>query len=394
MSTPTPEQIATVKVNVNNLMDLTNFVHQYAIDKINNAYLLQSQPQNDAGQAWADALIGGSIWVLGDFGFPGANFCAGILSGVFDMYTTNTPPNLQGAFAAIWQRFDATFLQANTDLSAIYGDPVSHWNDTFTGVDNNPYLVSDLAFASMPGKDEPTFVSAAEGILTAFDYNLWKETLKAGWYQWEGDTDPMLFSDEDQNWDAAGWGRSFVQQHPAYYIKWKWTDNHSSSCCSEEKGWDIWEIWLGQHAGPFTDAAAPQNLCDYLFKDDGGGTVVNPSAITTRADVFSNFGLTCKTYFVNTGGGGGPMLSTRRALVDFKHRPGKTFQELLEQEPRPALEAKVQKAAEDPQVAYELQKRPRETLFKILGLKIPDHISVNVIAEKPDQFFFVLPKVK
>jgi len=387
MSSPTPDQIATVKLNVNNLMDLTNFVHQYAIDKINNAYLLQSQPQDDTGQAWADALIGGAIWVLGDFGFPGSNLCAGLLSGVFDMYTTNTPPNLQGAFAAIWQRFDATFLQANTDLSAIYGDPAGHWNDTFKGVDGNSYLVSDLANAQMPGKDEPTFVAAAEGILTKFDYNLWQQTLKAGWYQWEGDTDPMLFSDENQNWDAAGWGRSFVQQHPAYYIKWEWTDNHSSSCCSEEKGWDIWEIWLGQNAGPFTDAAAPKNLCDYLFQDDGGGTIVNPAAITTRADVFSNFGLKCKSYFVNTGGGVAD-------AVPFQDRPGKSFQELLGTSSRAELEALVQKAAEDPAVAYELQRRPRETLFKLIGLKVPDHIGVQVLAEKPDQFYLVLPKVK
>lgn len=130
---PTPDQIAIVKTNVNNLIDLTNFVHGYAIDKINNAYDLQSQPQNDTGQAWADALIGGAIWVIGDIGFPGASFAAGILSGVFDMYTTNTPPNLQGAFAAIWQRFDATFLQANTDLTAIWTDPVSNWDKTYKG---------------------------------------------------------------------------------------------------------------------------------------------------------------------------------------------------------------------------------------------------------------------
>jgi len=389
MSDPTPEQIVIVKNNVNNMLDLTNFVHSYAIDKINNAYLLQSQPQDDAGQAWADALISGSFWILGDIGFPGANFAAGILSGVFDMYTTNTPPNLQGAFAAIWQRFDATFLQANTDLTAIWTDPVGNWDKTFTGTDGKSYLVSDLVNATVPSKDESAFVASAQAILTKFDYNLWQETLKAGWYQWEGSDDPMLFP-EDQSWDPAAWGRSFVQQHPAYYITWAWYDNHSSSCCSESKGWNMREIWLGQNAGAFTDAAAPKNLCDYLFQDDGGGTIVNPAAITTRADVFSNFGLKCKTYWVNSGGG----ITSGMATEAFEDRPGQTLQELLAKTSRQDLEKQIQvKAAASPAFAYELQRRPKQALLNAIGLKIPDHISVKVMAEKPDEFFVVLPKV-
>lgn len=80
--------------------------------------------------------------------------------------------------------------------------------------------------------------------------------------------------------------------------------------------------------------------------------------------------------------------------VPFQDRPGKSFQELLGTSSRAELEALVQKAAEDPAVAYELQRRPRETLFKLIGLKVPDHIGVQVLAEKPDQFYLVLPKVK
>jgi hypothetical protein len=389
MSAPTKQQIDTVCQNVANLMDLTNFVHSYAIDKINNAYLLQSQPQNDNGQAWADALIGGAIWGIGDAGFPGASFCAGILSGVFTMYTTNTPPNLQGTFADIWQRFDQTFLQAHTDLATIYSAPLAHWNDTYTGIDGNSYKVSDLTQAAMPGNHTSGFDSAADSILKAFDYNLWKQTLAAAWYQWEGSNDPMLFQG-DQSWDAAGWARDFCNIHPAYYIKWQWYDNHASSCCSEAHGYNIWEIWLGQNAGTFSDAAAPQNLCDYLFKDDGGGTIVRPSALTTRADVFSNFGLTQKTFYVNDPSGAA---MTPRAYVEFKNRPGKTFEELLQHTSRADLEAQVRKAAADPAVAYELQRRPKQTLLKLINLKVPDHIQVEVIAEKPDHFYFVLPKV-
>lgn len=305
------------------------------------------------------------------------------------MYTTDTPPNLQGTFADIWQRFDATFLQANTDLTAIYSDPVAHWNDSYNGINGGSYPVSELVNATMPDKDESAFVSGAKSILNTFDYNLWKETLSAAWYQWEGSNDPTLLT-ESQSYDVAGMARGFCDIHPAYYIKWSWYDNHSSSCCSEEHGYQLSEIWLGQDAGVFTDAAAPQNLCDYLFQDDGGGTIVRPAALTTRADVFSNFGLTQKTYIVDHGRG---EEMTRKDYVDFMHRPGQTFEELLEHDTRANLEAQVQKAAADPAVAYELQRRPREALMKLINLKVPDHIRVEVIAEKPDHFFFVLPKV-
>jgi hypothetical protein len=313
MSDPTPAEIAAVQLNVNNLIDLTNFVHQYAIDHINNAYLLQSQTQSDTGQAWADALIGGAIWGLGDTGFPGASFCAGILSGIFTMYTTNPPPNLQGAFATVWQRFDQTFLQANADLTAIYGDVKAHWNDTYKGFDSNSYQVSSLAQAAMPSKDEPAFSSAADSILKTFNYNLWKQTLKAAWYQWEGSDDPQLM-EGDQNFDMAGWVRGFINEHPAYYITWSW-DNQGN------QGFYYLEIWLGQNATTWTDAAAPQNLCEYLFQDDSAGGIVRPAALTTRADVFSNFGLTKQTYQMSDSSDRARM--QRRGPVEVENRPGK-----------------------------------------------------------------------
>lgn len=256
------------------------------------------------------------------------------------------------------------------------------------GVDGKDYPVSSLVQATVPSKDESTFVEAAEAILKKFDYNLWKETLKVAWYQWEGSDDPMLFP-ENQSWDAASWGRSFVNEHPAYYITWSWYDNHSSSCCSESKGWNIDEIWLGQNANIFSDAAAPKNLYDYLFQDDGGGTVVNPAAVATRRDVFTNFGLTKKIFPVNNGVG-----VVVGAEKEFVSRPGKTIQELLSTSSRQELERQVQeRAAADPAFHYELLRRPKEVLHSVLGLKIPDHISLKVIAEKPNEFFLVLPKV-
>lgn len=386
MGTPTPEEIAAVQKNIDNLIDLTNFIHDYAQDKINNAYLLQSQdPDQDPGQAWIDIILGGSIWVLGDFGFPGANFAAGILSGIFTYYTTQTPPSLKGTFAGVWQRFDATFIQANLDLTAIHDDVAGHWNDTYKAVDGNDYTVSSLASAQVPAKDNNEFVQMAQKALTAFDVDLWKSTLGVKWNIWITSQDPTLFP-EQQSWDWRGWSKGFVDVHPAYRVVAQWYDSHGKNCCSETKGWNIWEYWLGANANPFSDAAAPESLCDYLFQDDGGGNIVRPGSLATRADVFTNWGLPNKTLYIAN--------YTPPVLASTDNRPGKTIQEFLEDHSRQDLEARVQKkAAEDPEFYYELVRRPRETLYKFLGLKIPDIVNITVHPERHDQFHLVLPKI-
>ena len=41
----------------------------------------------------------------------------------------------------------------------------------------------------------------------------------------------------------------------------------------------------------YPSAKAPESLINWLFKDDMNGNIVRPSAVTTRKDVFKNWGL-------------------------------------------------------------------------------------------------------
>jgi len=387
---PAPADIATVQANLTNLWQVTNYVHGYAIDRINTCYQLQTQPQTDAGQAWASALVQGAMWGIADLPIPGINLGVGLLSGVVQQLLTDPPSNYPATFAEVWERFDATFLNAETtlaDLNSNLSDPdptvvQTAWDTVFTGSDGTSYTVSGLLGATVPAEATADFMTLATGMLTGFTYSLWKETLKVGWVIYILPNEPILL-DQPQSWDPAPSTNTFVTAHPAYYATYEWYDNPSKSCCTGGgTGYNMMERWIGQNASGVTDGAAPDNLCSALIQDDGAGTVINPGAITTRADVFTNFGLTTVIYD-----------PTIRSVVTMESPPGMSIQELLQTSTRQELEARVHKAALDPLFRAELQRRPKQALYSLLGLVVPAHISVQVLEEKPYEFFVVLPKV-
>ena len=387
---PAPADIATVQTNLTNLWQVTNYVHGYAIDRINTCYQLQTQPQTDTGQAWASALVQGALWGIADLPIPGINLAVGLLSGVVQQLLTDPPSNYPATFADIWERFDATFLNAETtiaDLNSNLSDPdptvvQAAWDTVFMGSDGTSYMVSDLLGTTVPAAATADFMTLATGMLTGFTYSLWKETLKVGWVIYILPNEPILL-DQPQSWDPAPSTNTFVTAHPAYYATYEWYDNPSKSCCTGGgTGYNMMERWIGQNASGVTDGAAPDNLCSALIQDDGAGTVINPGAITTRADVFTNFGLTTVIYD-----------PTIRSVVTMESPPGMSIQELLQTSTRQELEARVHKAALDPLFRAELQRRPKQALYSLLGLVVPAHISVQVLEEKPYEFFVVLPKV-
>jgi len=387
---PAPADIATVQTNLTNLWQVTNYVHGYAIDRINTCYQLQTQPQTDTGQAWASALVQGALWGIADLPIPGINLAVGLLSGVVQQLLTDPPSNYPATFADIWERFDATFLNAETtiaDLNSNLSDPdptvvQAAWDTVFMGSDGTSYMVSDLLGTTVPAAATADFMTLATGMLTGFTYSLWKETLKVGWFLYYLPNEPLLL-DQPQSWDPAPSTNTFVTAHPAYYATYEWYDNPTKSCCTGGgTGYDMWEYWIGQNATGFTDGAAPDNLCSYLIQDDGAGTILNPGAITTRADVFTNFGLTPVEYNF-------PI----RSVVMPDNGTGQSIQELLQTSTRQELEARVHEAALDPVFRAELLRRPKQALYNLLGLVVPDHISIQVLEEKPDEFFVILPKI-
>ncbi|MNN01430.1 Nitrile hydratase, alpha chain [compost metagenome] len=51
----------------------------------------------------------------------------------------------------------------------------------------------------------------------------------------------------------------------------------------------------------------------------------------------------------------------------------------------------IQKAWQDPSFKEQLLADPKKAIQQALGVILPDHIRVNAVEEKPDEFYLVLP---
>ena len=188
----------------------------------------------------------------------------------------------------MWERFDATYLQANSDLSNIYAHVADNWNNTYTNpVTGVVVHVSDLGtgVASMPAKDDPLFQSMTDTALAAYKVSLTKQTLKNKWSVLQ---DPKGRFEKEKKASVIKWIHKFVKAHPAYMVTYH---KDTGGNIIPEKGYMILENFLGTGSNYYTAGTAPGDLCNWLFQDDGYGTVTNEKGIATRHDVFYNWGL-------------------------------------------------------------------------------------------------------
>jgi len=225
----------------------------------------------------------------------------------------------------------------------------------------------------------------------AMDQLIWRTVLKAKFVVtlWESSSSrtPMQ---GDQNDPPVSWDEAFIAKNPAYYTTWTW---HNSAGCGDISGWIINEYNLGTGAGPFFDGSISTDACRYLFIDSADGVVINAAALYPRATVFNNLGIRQTTYYVfSAGGPTAAKLSTGylRAM-----KAGNTLGNLIQREGREAIQNRIiAKAQQDSVFADDLKFRPRETIEKFLGVKIPEVVGISVIVETPRNFGLVVPMVK
>jgi hypothetical protein len=311
-----------------------------------------SETRSDDGQSWANTLLSDSIsGIIGSLPFPGSNFIGDILGGIYNELTNSPPDNLKGVMGDVWNRFENNFLDALDKLAAIHDDPVGHWNDSFKTI----YGGVDMAKYLMGKKNHIT--------------------------RWQPEN---FFPGMSVN-DVKNWAPGFIKKNKAYYLEdLKYVDD--GDCCTPHKGTNFYELSVGGNPGPFTDAAITDDTAEWLFKDDGFGTVTNEDGVATREDVFKNWGLKQKDYYVP---------NTYPALAEKANmRDAVAFQDLLVNKGRRELEDQIiKKAWSDVDFRRSLQRNPRETLEKELGFKIPDNVAVNIFFERPHAYGITIPWV-
>jgi hypothetical protein len=381
---PSEAEIQAVVTNIQNMMDMTNHLQANYQPVIDECYMKISETRSDDGQSWANTLLSDSIsGIIGSLPFPGSNFIGDILGGIYNELTNSPPDNLKGVMGDVWNRFENNFLDALDKLAAIHDDPVGHWNDSFKTIYGGTAKVSDLVTAKMPDQYSTDFQHMADKCVARYRVDMAKYLMgkKNHITRWQPEN---FFPGMSVN-DVKNWAPGFIKKNKAYYLEdLKYVDD--GDCCTPHKGTNFYELSVGGNPGPFTDAAITDDTAEWLFKDDGFGTVTNEDGVATREDVFKNWGLKQKDYYVP---------NTYPALAEKANmRDAVAFQDLLVNKGRRELEDQIiKKAWSDVDFRRSLQRNPRETLEKELGFKIPDNVAVNIFFERPHAYGITIPWV-
>jgi hypothetical protein len=394
MSTPTPAQIAQVQQNLDNLIALNDYIYNYGNNKVLNAYLLLSEQDNSGlGLAIGLNIVEGVFWGIGGSFGPVGNFLASFCSGMVSYWATDTPPSLNTTFSSVLNQISTMFRAFDAQMATYKNDVAGNWNTSFS-YNGKTGTLSDLANLTIPtekGPDSALFQSMTTAGIFALDQQIWTTVMQTNYVVtlWVGSNDQPMPG--DQNDPPVAWDQMFIGKNPAYYNTWSW---HDSSGCGDTSGWNVNEYNIGTGGGVFSDGSMSDAACGYLFIDSSDGNVINPNGLFARATVFTGLGLTQKTQYVNTGGGGIATASEAKLSTGYLRamKEGKTLGALIQREGRESVERRIiEKAHADPIFARNLARRSRQTLEEFLDVKIPEVVNLNVTVEDGRNFGLVIP---
>lgn len=406
MKEPTEAEIKQLQNNCYNISLWLDHVHDFLQDVLNEVYLKLSQDSGgDPGQDLVTKINDVTFAIIGDVDFPGAaitNYAIGSLMGSYD---PDPPDPLKKVFGDVWGRFGATFQQAEDDFGNFATDPLSHWNDTYTDpTSGHVFHVYDLARDDVffPSRDPhapdgfynpDAFNELTDRLKSAFKYQLAKNVMGKKW--------SILHSPNNTFWD--GWNENDARRFAEDQVKanrdiiviW-WADQGGSCAGCPSNGMSTTEprIGVGEWYSSwdfYHGESAPQDMCDWLMQDDDCGNILNPSALTTRHDVFYNWPLDGNL-------SDHPVRGVERIRQDNVPQESKArakqWHKLLAEKSRAQIEAEiVQKYFLEPSFRAKLVKDPKSTLEEHLGIQMPEEVEVEVIQELPGRYKILIPYV-
>ena len=393
-TTPTEQQIATVKTNLSRMIAFNDHVYSYGHTKIEVAFKLLSRTDGkDPGFTFGLNLLESTFRGLGALGGPLGVFSASLLCGVVSDWATTKPKDLTGTFVSLDQRFQKSMRELNLQLGLFSDAVAANWTKKFK-FNGKEATLADFAD---PNKLFPTttdkaqeFKNLSDEALHGVDRGVWQELL-ATHYQvtrWIGSQQFKIKG--GPNNPPIEWVKGFIAKHPAYRETWTY---QAKSGCGSVDGWVMGEYSIGTAPGLFSSGAISDDAAKYLFIDSVPGVVINPNGVYTREQLFTGIGIPVRNYYVRTA-----VAEVAPEQLSFGYlramKEGKTLTALIESEGRETVQSRVIAAAHaDPIFAHDLSMRPRETLEQFLGVKIADVIDVDVTVEGPRTFGIVRPEL-
>ncbi len=336
----TPEQIKKLKTNLNNLIEFNDRSYYSTSPVVEEVYhYLTSVNKVDPGMSLFQSLLDSSYELIGELPIPGAGIISWFIGGLLDSYSPDNQPNLNLDFGEVGARYNKTYYQIRLDLTTMYDDPTQNLDKVYTTSFGNKKTITlrELLNYDVPNKDDLDFTKILQAHTRAFRSSLCQQELpksdqfkicgvfyQGGWDVPNSIDDvfwPYLWADKQQPYmitnDELRYG-DHEQENPKISVS---SDNFSmndlksaaAEFCKQssqtlitnfaegkdDQGTEVL-IFHKYYVMDYVNEDRPSSgfwrlaskgFCDWLFKDDGFGNIVNEDGCGNRADVFRNWGM-------------------------------------------------------------------------------------------------------
>jgi len=293
---PTQAEIQILQKNVVNMQSFNDHVYNYGNIKIANAFSLLSQTDNtDLGNKISVDLISGACYAITSLIDPIGPIAGSFLSSYVSGYYISPPPSLNVAFSNLITRFQATSIQLDYDLAQIYSNPVTYWNNTYSGTINTPFgsyqvssTVSQLSTIDFPAETDPQFDVLVKAAVYALDQQIWAILLQRFII-----TKQTPEVDVTNQYDPDGidvWLEEFYNLHKAYWCTYTYVEDITKKG-KDDSYWRVFEYNIGRGVTNFSDGSLNDDACNYLFIDSIDNVIINPDGLFNRTFVFNNLGI-------------------------------------------------------------------------------------------------------
>lgn len=399
---PSENQIYNLRHNSLNMIDFINHLHDYFQDVVNDVFSrISAETNNDAGQKWVSFVYGLTMSAFADVELKGSDTFASFMSTFLSSYDNNTPSNegLNKTISDVWERLSKTFLQANDDLTAIAMNPESYWDTSYWSETlNKTFYLRDMANDIFPAKDDIAnkgpivFSTGTDILIEKFRYSLTRYALGKKWSILHDPT--KLFWDNANDAELLDFAKKITKSNQEIFFLWKPDESGSCASCPTH-GLSSYEPRLGvgdwySNWDYYHGATPTKDMLEWLIKDDGYGTILNPDALATRYEVFYEWGLS------------GSLSEKPQAILkkekiipsyDDKEKSLEWFKLFKEKGRRNIEETIIEKAYSDANFYRNLIKNPKKTIEEELGIEFPEKANIKVISENVGDYTLVLPAI-
>jgi hypothetical protein len=311
------DEISIIKNNIAFLIDFIDTNSEYAENAINEVFEKLNLDDNyDYKRFQFNQLLLKAYEYVSkvEFQGDGAKYIGWILSSIVNSFNDKNTPELSKNFDSLKERFIQTNIQIRRSLSKIYDNPQKYSSKNFavptTSFFYKNISVTDLLKITIPNKYNNNYNDILKAYFNGIRYFIAKEELCKLDYKIVAITsDGFTCEPNDDNDILWMWGanckmaqtidntelNNYENEVENVYVRGKNFNKTAGNFCEAVSNAFIIPINDKIYYHKYYIYTETENSSDeffnWLIQDNGFGKVLRPDSVTTREDLFRNWGI-------------------------------------------------------------------------------------------------------